>query len=203
MRNIFHEIKERVDLRDLVSYYGLDVDRGGFACCPFHNERTPSFKVYEDHYHCFGCGEHGDHVDFVQKLYGISNIEAARKISHDFGLELKPKNISVSEKSTQKKNDDFELWRNNSVSTLTGYIKLLEKWSMIYVPRSPIDEVDERYLESIHNKAYAENYLETLMFGTKDEINDLYENERDYPGKIKNRLDSLDAVNLDVYKRVI
>ena len=41
------------------------------------------------------------------------------------------------------------------------------------------------------------------MLGTKDEINDLYENERDYPGIIKNRLDSLDAVNRDVYKRVI
>ena len=49
--NIFQDIKDRVDLRDLVRYYGLDVNRGGFACCPFHNERNPSFKVYEDHYH--------------------------------------------------------------------------------------------------------------------------------------------------------
>ena len=68
MPNIFQDIKDRVDLRDLVRFYGLDLNRGGFACCPFHNERTPSFKVYEDHFHCFGCGEHGDHVDFVQKL---------------------------------------------------------------------------------------------------------------------------------------
>ena len=64
MSNIFQDIKDRLDLRDLVRFYGLDVNRGGFALCPFHNERTPSFKVYEDHYHCFGCGEHGDHVDF-------------------------------------------------------------------------------------------------------------------------------------------
>ena len=35
-----------MDLRDLVRFYGLDVNRGGFALCPFHNERTPSFKVY-------------------------------------------------------------------------------------------------------------------------------------------------------------
>ena len=77
--NIFQDIKDRVDLGDLVRFYGLEVDLGGFACCPFHNERHPSFKVYEDHYHCFGCGEHGDHIDFVQKLYGLSNIEAAKK----------------------------------------------------------------------------------------------------------------------------
>ena len=46
--NIFQDIKDRVDLKDIVRYYGLEVDRGGFACCPFHNERNPSFKVYED-----------------------------------------------------------------------------------------------------------------------------------------------------------
>ena len=93
--NIFQDIKDRVDLKDLVRYYGLEVDRGGFACCPFHNERNPSFKVYEDHYHCFGCGEHGDHVDFVQKIYGLTNIEAAKKISHDLGLGLDDGELAI------------------------------------------------------------------------------------------------------------
>ena len=64
-QNIFQDIKDRVDLKDLVRYYGLDVDRGGFACCPFHNERNPSFKVCEDHYHCFGCGAHGYYIELV------------------------------------------------------------------------------------------------------------------------------------------
>ena len=64
-QNIFQDIKDRVDLKDLVRYYGLDVDRGGFACCPLHNERNSSFKVYEDHCHCFGCGAHGDHTELV------------------------------------------------------------------------------------------------------------------------------------------
>ena len=86
MSNVFQDIKDRVDLRELVRYYGLDVNRGGFAICHFHNERTPSFKVYEDHFHCFGCGAHGDHIDFVQKMYGETNIEAAKRISSDFRL---------------------------------------------------------------------------------------------------------------------
>ena len=42
--NIFEDIKDRVNLKDLVRFYGLEVDRGGFACCPFHNEKHPSFK---------------------------------------------------------------------------------------------------------------------------------------------------------------
>lgn len=90
--NIFQDIKDRVDLKDLVRYYGLEVDRGGFACCPFHNERNPSFKVYEDHYHCFGCGEHGDHVDFVQKIYGLTNIEAAKRSVTTWGWDLMTEN---------------------------------------------------------------------------------------------------------------
>ena len=38
------------------------------GCCPFHNEKTPSFYVYEDGYHCFGCGAHGDAIGFRAKI---------------------------------------------------------------------------------------------------------------------------------------
>jgi len=74
--NIFQDIKNRVDLKDFVRYYGLDVDWGGFACFPFHNEHNPSFKVYEDHYHCFGYTTQGKQTELVQILYGVTNIEA-------------------------------------------------------------------------------------------------------------------------------
>lgn len=201
--NIFQVIKERVSLRELVKFYGLDVDRGGFACCPFHNERNPSFKVYEDHYHCFGCGEHGDHVDFVQKLYGITNIEAAKKISHDLGLGLEQGNFAVPEKRRPAINNDISVWRNDSLKILTEYKKLLEKWSEVYVPRSPIDKIDERYIESIHEQGCVDYYIETLILGSKDEIQELYENDREYPVKIKKRLDSLDTVSRNSFKRAI
>ena len=46
LKNIFQNIKDSGYLKDLVHYYRLYVNRGGFACCPFHDERTPSFKVY-------------------------------------------------------------------------------------------------------------------------------------------------------------
>ena len=42
------------------------------GCCPFHNEKTPSFYVYEDGYHCFGCGAHGDAISFVMQSQGAS-----------------------------------------------------------------------------------------------------------------------------------
>ena len=99
------------------------------ACCPFHNERNPSFKVYEDHYHCFGCGEHGDHVDFVQKLYGVSNIEAAKKISHDFGLGLDNGELAIPVKPRKpkpRKDEGYELWLNEATHVIIEYKKLLD-----------------------------------------------------------------------------
>ena len=131
MSYIFQDIKDRIDLRDLVRFYGLDFElsqlrtTGGFALCPFHNERTPSFKVYEDHFHCFGCGEHGDHTDFVQKLFGLSNIEAAKKISADFGLSLDHGEFAPPVKKKENKNEAFELWLRESVEVLFENKKVL------------------------------------------------------------------------------
>lgn len=49
-------------------------------CCPFHQESTPSFAVYEDHAHCFGCGWHGDIIQFVMEMEGLSFLEAVARI---------------------------------------------------------------------------------------------------------------------------
>ena len=163
----------------LVRYYGLEVDRGGFACCPFHNEKTPSFKVYEDYFHCFGCGEHGDHIDFVQKLYGVSNIEAAKRISQDFGLRLFDKEIATPVNPYLKEKNEMNLWIRFAKNTLTEYIDILNKWEWVYMPRSPIDPVSDKYLESIHNKGYAEMILDELSYGTDNDRNELYQMDRE------------------------
>ena len=58
------------------------------GCCPFHGEKTPSFYVYDDHYHCFGCGTHGDAVSFVMQSQGASFIEAVEQLAAEAGLEV-------------------------------------------------------------------------------------------------------------------
>ena len=87
------EIKSRIDLSDLVSSYGISVREAGGskkACCPFHNEKTPSFNIDDGKgfYHCFGCGESGDAIKFVEKMEGLSFIEAVRKLAGQAGVEL-------------------------------------------------------------------------------------------------------------------
>ena len=58
------------------------------GCCPFHGEKTPSFYVYDDHYHCFGCGAHGDAIGFVMQSQGAGFMEAVEQLAAEAGLEV-------------------------------------------------------------------------------------------------------------------
>src|ERR1700709_209089 len=58
------------------------------GCCPFHNEKTPSFYVYEDGYHCFGCGAHGDAIGFVMQSQGLAFIEAVEQLAAEAGMAV-------------------------------------------------------------------------------------------------------------------
>lgn len=63
------------DLASLVASYGVTLQRDGSllkGCCPFHQEDTPSFKVYSDHYHCYGCLDSGDAYWFHYRMEGHS-----------------------------------------------------------------------------------------------------------------------------------
>ena len=58
------------------------------GCCPFHGEKTPSFYVYDDHYHCFGCGAHGDAITFVMQSQGAAFMEAVEQLASEAGLDV-------------------------------------------------------------------------------------------------------------------
>ena len=90
------EVRARTDIADLISSYGIQLRRTGsdyVACCPFHNEKTPSFHIQPDKgfYHCFGCGESGDCFKFVQKQEGMSFIEAVKKLAAACGVTVEEK----------------------------------------------------------------------------------------------------------------
>src|SRR3954466_6021608 len=60
------------------------------ACCPFHNEKSPSFTVNDDKgfFHCFGCGAHGDVIGFTMRIDNLSFPETVEKLAGEAGLEL-------------------------------------------------------------------------------------------------------------------
>ncbi len=77
-------IRREVSLVETARAYGVDLQEDGdefIACCPIHGEKTPSFTIFEGRdrvwrWHCFGCGKHGDIVDFVESIKGVSKREA-------------------------------------------------------------------------------------------------------------------------------
>lgn len=74
---------KRTRLSDVIGRH-VHIRKAGsafIACCPFHKEKSPSFFIYPDHYHCFGCGAHGDAIDFLVKIRGIDFQEAINELT--------------------------------------------------------------------------------------------------------------------------
>ena len=97
-RNFTDELRERLSVVDVVGRRVPLVKKGQnyWGCCPFHNEKTPSFSVNEDKgfYHCFGCGEHGDIISFVMKSENVDFKTAITELAAQAGLKMpdyKPK----------------------------------------------------------------------------------------------------------------
>ena len=84
------ELRARIPLPALVGRRVrlLRSGRQWRGCCPFHGEKTPSFYVYDDHFHCFGCGAHGDAIAFVMQNAGAGFPEAVEQLAAEAGLEI-------------------------------------------------------------------------------------------------------------------
>ncbi len=97
-RNFTDELRTRLSIVDVVGRRVPLVKKGQnyWGCCPFHNEKTPSFCVNEEKgfYHCFGCGEHGDIISFTMKSNNMDFVEAIKELANQAGIkmpEYKPK----------------------------------------------------------------------------------------------------------------
>ena len=86
------EIRNRVSLSELIGRRTKLVKKGReySGLCPFHNEKTPSFTVNEEKgfYHCFGCGAHGDQVEFVKQTEGLSFRETIERLADMAGMQM-------------------------------------------------------------------------------------------------------------------
>ncbi|MCD7919289.1 MAG: CHC2 zinc finger domain-containing protein [Clostridiales bacterium] len=170
--NLFETVKYGVSNREAAVCYGVEVNRSGMALCPFHNDRHPSLLVADDHYHCFACGEHGDVIDFVAKLFELSLYDAARKLAADFHLSPdKPPNAAAL--NNRRKDTQAQQLRKKEqlcFSDLTDYLWILRDWKVRYAPRSPNEEqLDARFIEACHEIDHVEYLLDELMAGDSQE----------------------------------
>ena len=168
--SVFEVVKQSVTVREAAELYGIEVNRGGMACCPFHDDRHPSLKLNEDYFYCFGCGATGDVIDFTARLYDLSPKEAAEKLAQDFGLAYDSKapvrrNYVRQKSEAQARKENREhAWR-----VLADYYHLLRKWETDYSPRTPDEDPHPRFLEAVQKKEYMGYLLDTFLDSSTEE----------------------------------
>ena len=167
--NVFEAVKQSVSTREAAAFYGIEVRRNGMACCPFHDDKNPSMKV-DQRFHCFGCGEDGDVIDFTAKLFDLSPKEAAEKLAQDFGLiydsQAPPRRRYVRQKTEAQK---FREDRQRCYRVLSDYYYLLKKWEADHSPRTPEEEPHPRFVEAIQKKTYVEYLLDLFLYESEEE----------------------------------
>lgn len=153
------ELRQRLSLVDVISRR-VPLNKKGqnyWGCCPFHNEKTPSFSVNEEKgfYHCFGCGEHGDIISFVMKSENVDFKTAISELADMAGIKMptikqkSPAQIEAEEtyvKITENAAKKFqELLYSDSGKHALEYIKnrgfsdeMIKKYRIGYAPKSNI-----------------------------------------------------------------
>ena len=85
--SLYQKIKSAITVRQVGEMYGMEPDRHGMVCCPFHSDNHPSMMLNESYYYCFACGANGDAIDLTAKLFDLNPRQAAEKLASDFGLD--------------------------------------------------------------------------------------------------------------------
>lgn len=106
-QSFIQELLDRVDIVDVIGRH-LQLKKAGAnftACCPFHNEKTPSFTVNSSRqfYHCFGCGKHGNVISFLIEHNGFSFVEAVENLSALAGMQMPSReNVHLNSSGSDK-----------------------------------------------------------------------------------------------------
>jgi len=103
--NFIDDLKSRIDIVDVIGRE-LPLKKAGssYKClCPFHSEKTPSFNVNQEHqyFHCFGCGEKGDVIRFVERYFNLDFMDAVQKLCEEYNIPM-PEKIGGSKTDYSK-----------------------------------------------------------------------------------------------------
>ena len=161
--NIFEAVKTGVSVRDAAECYGIRSNHAGMACCPFHDDHTPSMKLNEDYFYCFGCGAGGDVVELTRRLFDLRPYEAANKLAVDFGVDVP---------ATAPPDGSLNRFRSDLLrcqQVLDEYLNLLIRWQRKYAPRSSDDTLDDRYVEACQMLESMDYLASVLAAGTLEQ----------------------------------
>jgi len=161
MSSIFEAVRSQVPVRAAAKRYGLEVNDSSMARCPFHNDRTPSVKLYADHFYCFGCGKYGDVVDMTSELLCVPSYDAACALAEEFGVDAARPTPRPALR--QFREDSLRCQR-----VLRDYLRLLRQWRMQYAPTGPDESIEDRYAEACRMIDTVDYLTDLLIVGSLD-----------------------------------
>ena len=180
--NIFTEIKMHLTARQAAEKYGLAVRKNGMACCPFHNDKHPSMKI-DENYHCFACGIGGDVIDYVSRLFGLTQYQAAKKLIDDFSPSIDNERkivLSFKEKErirrARQENERlirikkrFERWCIENIELLRNGITDIRHAGIILIGKTEYQIFTDDYTIMLNAEPKMEYWLDILCMGTKED----------------------------------
>ena len=174
--NLIREVKERADIVKVAEYYGIKLNRAYKCVCPFHKEKTASFSIspQKQIWKCFGCGKGGDVISLVSELLNINALEAAKSINNTLGLGLdaeRPSSYLEINKYKQKRKTEemFKNWENKTFQLLCDYLHLLWRWEEENAPTNPNEDINDLFVEAMHNRDYVEYLIDEIFINGSNE----------------------------------
>lgn len=201
--SLIREVKERADIVKVAEHYGMKLNRAYKCVCPFHKEKTASFSIspQKQIWKCFGCGKGGDVISLVSELLNINALESAKSINYTLGLGLdtdKPSNyLEINKYKEKRKTEEmFKEWENKTFQLLCDYLHLLWKWEEEKVPKSPEEDVDELFIEAMHNRDYIEYLIDEIFLnGTNKDKIWFWKYEKKVVKRIETRVRTFRTIN--------
>lgn len=150
-------------MRDVAAMYGLTVNRANKAICPFHADTKPSMHCYPGRrgYFCYVCNRGGDVINFTERLFGLSFMDAMSKLNTDFHLGL-PLNDDLTEEQRKEaariayqRRKEQERRKKRHETLLTAYHSTLDEWIRLdttirnEAPQTPFDGFTEAYVDAV------------------------------------------------------
>ncbi len=150
--DLVSNIKDSLVLSDIIGGKVKLINSGKYlkGLCPFHNEKTPSFVVYDEkgYYHCYGCGAHGDIINFVMNIEKLSFVESIEILKEKAGI----RNITYTQGT--KKTDDFA----------KKYFEMMEITCDLY-NHNLVKNANKKELDYINNRKIKEEDIKKFKLG--------------------------------------
>lgn len=183
----FQIIKSQISLLQAIEYYGLGPIKKGsryWILCPFHADKNPSMAIYDEAYHCYGCGAHGDVIDFVARYFNLTALEAVEKLANDFSIRLsgiKP-NKEIQKKVIQRQKIDklYKSYIKKTSETYNYLCRLNQLYGKIKQAIETPEDMDiPEFVEACHMQDIIQYWIDVLLdSSTKEKIHVIAEVEK-------------------------